>query len=161
MEQGIYLFCQCLKNEKEIIKRFETFCKKEAPDAFLLDVKQFEEKEFSNLLQAIQSKETAVLIKEDIDLALRFKADGVQISYTEDLKKIRKKLEDLSLGVLCRSRDEAMRAGEIGADYLAFEGGNALELTAWWLDLFTLPCVNFNLETPSETADFKVIPLID
>jgi thiamine-phosphate pyrophosphorylase len=42
-----------------------------------------------------------------------------------------------------------MEAGEAGADYLAFSGPDAAELTAWWAEVFEPPCVAFG---PSPTA---------
>ena len=83
----------------------------------------------------------------------------MQIDYRPDIKKIRSKIGDIALGVLCATRDEAMRAGEAGADYIGFDGENAKELTEWWAELFNLPCVDFNPSDPSDSADFRVKPL--
>jgi thiamine-phosphate pyrophosphorylase len=64
-----------------------------------------------------------------------------------------------------RTRDEAMTAGEMGADYVMFgephEGQRTMSLAslvervAWWSEIFETPCVAFadTIEAAGELAD--------
>jgi thiamine-phosphate pyrophosphorylase len=83
-------------------------------------------------------------------LAVRTGCDGVHLAWGEmDVAAARRILgEGLQLGVFCGgSRDLAMRAGEEGADYVAFgpfEGGVGdadLDVLGWWAELMELPVV--------------------
>lgn len=99
------------------------------------------------LAQPAQEKGVAVIVEGAPSLALRAKADGAHIAgcgeaLTEAVTKLSPKYivgaGDLAL------RDDAMRAGEAGADYVLFEGDDreALEERAgWWAELFNTPCV--------------------
>jgi thiamine-phosphate pyrophosphorylase len=108
-------------------------------------------------LSAIAAEtEAALLVDGDPRLALQAAADGAHIhgagrelsAAIADLKP------DRIVGAgLLRSRDEAMRAGEAGADYVMFgephAGGYApptketIERIAWWAEIFEAPCVGF------------------
>jgi thiamine-phosphate pyrophosphorylase len=63
-----------------------------------------------------------------------------------------------------RTRHDAMTLGEEGADYIAFgipahvedrETARARrrELVAWWSEIFEVPCVAFDVETPEDAHD--------
>ncbi len=98
----------------------------------------------------------AALLLEDPRLAARVGADGVQVaeageafaSALDSLKPER----IVGVGGLS-SRDDAMRAGEEGADYLMFgepQPGRAseapsdtLERVGWWAEIFNVPCVGY------------------
>jgi len=108
----------------------------------------------------------AVLIDEDIDVALACGADGVQVAgsiqgYVEGREKLG---ADKIVGVFCGyDRHLAMSLGEAGADYVAFEnallveestgadldtddkaGEKAVEnekIANWWARVFEVPCV--------------------
>ena len=52
------------------------------------------------------------------------------------------------VGVSCGTRDEAIDVAEHGADYVAFGDFDdsaprpaTLDLTAWWAEIMTVPCV--------------------
>jgi thiamine-phosphate pyrophosphorylase len=71
----------------------------------------------------------------------------------------RRTLGDLQLGVWCgASRDQAMEAGEAGADYVAFgpygdvEDPADPELVQWWVELMELPAVAEGRITPQNCA---------
>ncbi len=57
---------------------------------------------------------------------------------------------ELILGSECAdSRHDAMLAGEGGADYVGFRGGELVARVAWWAELFEVPCVAFDVEKPA------------
>ncbi len=101
-----------------------------------------------------QSRDVAFLLNDRPDLALAQGCDGAHVG-ADDMPagKARELLGELQLGVSCYdSRDAAMRAGEAGADYVAFgaffaSGTKATtiradpELLAWWSELMQLPVV--------------------
>lgn len=159
MEQGLYLIIPEKMPDKQVIEKLNAFCKTTVPQAVLFSPATRSDKEARHIVEVIQNKEIAVIIRNSVEKALLLQADGVHISYGTDIKKIRKQIGDLALGVLCASRDEAMRAGDAGADYIGFDGEKALELCQWWNELFTLPCVDFNSDHPSEFADFRTTVL--
>lgn len=107
-----------------------------------------------------QEKGVAVLIDGDPNVALRAGADGAHVpgcgdALVEAVKKLTPRYI-VGAGAL-ETRDDAMRAGEIGADYVLFEMGDRdalLERVAWWAELFNAPCV-----ARAETLD-DVAPLM-
>ena len=153
MKQEIYLIIPVGLTAERIIKAFDL---NELPAAVLYDPTGHADAQARQIVRMIQDKNIAVIIRDDIEKAVSLQADGVQIPYEKGIKNIREQIGDLALGVLCATRDEAMRAGEAGADYIGFDGENAAALTQWWSELFTLPCVDFNPDRPSEFADFRI-----
>lgn len=99
------------------------------------------------LAPAAQDRGVAVLVDGSVSVAMRARADGAHISGSgEALEEAAKKLSpkyivgagDLPL------RDDAMRAGEIGVDYVLFDNEDAqalIERVGWWAELFNTPCV--------------------
>ncbi len=100
-------------------------------------------------LQQICAGRVALLLQDEVDLALFCGADGVHLSDPAGVREARARLgPDRILGASCgHSRHAAMLAGDDGADYIAFgEVGRRpqpplLELIAWWHELFVLPCL--------------------
>lgn len=91
------------------------------------------------------------------NLAARGGADGVHIPFDEEsiLNIVLQLKGERSLGIgNLRSKDDAMRCGELGADYLMFgeprrDGSlpareTVLERAQWWSDIFETPCVIFS-----------------
>ncbi|MBO4519972.1 MAG: thiamine phosphate synthase [Alphaproteobacteria bacterium] len=156
MKQDLYLIIPAGLKAERILESFNRFCKDETPQAVLYDPANHTDTDAGKIIKTVQNKDIAVIIRNSAEKALSLQADGVQIAYDKELKKIKKQIGDLALGVICTTRDEAMRAGEAGADYIGFDGENAAELTLWWSELFTLPCVDFNPDRPSEAADFRI-----
>lgn len=113
------------------------------------------------LAPAAQEAGAAVLVSApgEVDLAAvaaRGGADGVHLAGADAgrLKDMRERLKDRILGVGgLRSKDDAMVAGEAGADYLIFGEPRAdgslppldavIERAAWWAEIFETPCVAF------------------
>ncbi|MEJ0051341.1 MAG: thiamine phosphate synthase [Methylovirgula sp.] len=104
------------------------------------------------LLALAQPRGVACLVG-DARLAAAIDADGVHISAPgEALDAALKALKPnhiVGVGGLV-SRDDAMVAGESGADYLMFGGpdspqtfGETRERIAWWAEIFNLPCVAY------------------
>lgn len=90
----------------------------------------------------------AVLIEENIELALSCNADGVQVfGDISGYENARTKLgDDKIVGVYCNTdRHSAMSLGEKGADYVAFSNdavaGENEPVAHWWARVFEVPCV--------------------
>ena len=98
----------------------------------------------------------ALLVENDAALAARLGADGVHVAGAgAELAAAIKRLKPeriVGAGSL-RTRDEAMTAGEMGADYVMFgephDGARTMglkslaERVAWWAEIFETPCVAF------------------
>jgi thiamine-phosphate pyrophosphorylase len=108
------------------------------------------------LLRAAAAADCALLIETDARLAARLGADGVHVAgASADLAAAIESLKPeriVGAGSL-RTRDEAMVAGELGADYVMFgeprRGARAMDLEAlaervsWWAEIFETPCVAY------------------
>jgi thiamine-phosphate pyrophosphorylase len=111
------------------------------------------------LLRPARDADCALLIENDTRLAARLGADGVHVAGAEeDLGEAIKSLKPeriVGAGSL-RTRDEAMTAGEMGADYVMFGeplGGpqpmglaslvSLTERVVWWAEIFETPCVAY------------------
>jgi thiamine-phosphate pyrophosphorylase len=108
------------------------------------------------ILRAAATADCALLIENDPRLAARLGADGVHVAgASPDLVAAIKDLKPkriVGAGSL-RLRDEAMTAGELGADYVMFgepHGGvGPMDLTllvervSWWAEIFETPCVAY------------------
>jgi len=111
------------------------------------------------LLRPARDADCALLIENDARLAVRLGADGVHVAGDgEDLIEAIKSLKPeriVGAGSL-RTRDEAMTAGEMGADYVMFgepHGGaqtrglaslvSLTERVVWWAEIFETPCVAY------------------
>ena len=111
------------------------------------------------LLRPARDADCALLIENDTRLAARLGADGVHVAGAdEDLVEAIKSLKpERIVGAGClRTRDDAMTAGEMGADYVMFGephwGAQTIglaslvsltERVAWWAEIFETPCVAF------------------
>jgi thiamine-phosphate pyrophosphorylase len=103
----------------------------------------------------VQDKDVALLIDGYPDLVARAGADGAHLSGIEALETAISALKPdriAGAGGL-RSRDDAMVAGEKGADYVMFgepdRAGRRPDFAAieervgWWAELFQPPCVGY------------------
>ncbi|RFB78711.1 thiamine phosphate synthase [Methylovirgula sp. 4M-Z18] len=109
-----------------------------------------------SLVPLIQQSGAAALIDGDPRIAAHTQADGAHIRFGgEELSGALQSLKpDRIVGVGgLKLRDDAMTAGESGADYVMFGEPAAdgyvppasvtLEKVQWWADIFSLPCVGF------------------
>lgn len=101
-----------------------------------------------------QSRGVAFLLNDRADLVRESGSDGVHVGQEDMPARQARALigPDLTLGVTCKgSRDLAMRAGEEGADYVAFgaffpSGTKQVSTTIdpailrWWSEMMELPC---------------------
>jgi thiamine-phosphate pyrophosphorylase len=111
------------------------------------------------LLPPARDADCAMLIEKDARLAARLGADGVHVA--GDGEELAEAIESLKperivgAGSL-RTRDDAMNAGEMGADYVMFgepHGGaqtmglaslmSLTERVVWWAEIFQTPCVAY------------------
>lgn len=99
------------------------------------------------LAPAAQEKGVAVLVAAAPNVALRAGADGAQVSGCGDalVEAVKKLSPRYIVGAAdLETRDDAMRAGEAGADYVMFadlDRESLIERVAWWAQLFNTPCV--------------------
>jgi thiamine-phosphate pyrophosphorylase len=111
------------------------------------------------LLRPTRDADCALLIENDTRLAARLGADGVHIAgvgeHLVDAIESLKPERIVGAGSL-RTRDDAMTAGEMGADYVMFgepHGGaqtmglaslvSLTERVVWWAEIFETPCVAY------------------
>jgi thiamine-phosphate pyrophosphorylase len=102
-----------------------------------------------------QSRDVAFLLNDRVDLAVQTGCDGAHLGQEDGDHAAARKLlsEGGMLGISCQgSRHLAMRAGELGADYVAFgafyptatkavEEIADTEVLEWWSSIFEVPCV--------------------
>jgi thiamine-phosphate pyrophosphorylase len=114
-----------------------------------------------------QSRDVAFLLNDRADLVTSTGCDGVHVGQDDMPAPQARKLlgEGLTLGVTCKgSRDLALRAGEDGADYVAFGAFfptttkavatflQSPEILAWWSEMMELPCCAIGGITPQNCA---------
>lgn len=109
-----------------------------------------------------QAREVAFLLNDRADLVVATGCDGAHVGQDDMPAAEARRLmgPDLTLGVTCKgSRDLAMRAGEDGADYVAFgaffpsgtkDVTNTIdpEILAWWSEMMELPSCAIGGITP-------------
>jgi thiamine-phosphate pyrophosphorylase len=110
----------------------------------------------TRLVEIAANAGAAMLVDNDPRLAARIGADGAHMTsggaaLSEALASLK---PERIVGVgLLRTRDEAMNAGEAGADYVMFgeprrdgftpPAGETLERVEWWAEIFEPPCVGY------------------
>jgi thiamine-phosphate pyrophosphorylase len=125
--------------------------------ALLIRLAPAAERTLVNLIKTlappVQAQGVALLIDGDPALVARGGADGAHLSGTDALRDALPSLKpDRIAGVGgLFGRDDAMLAGEAGADYVMFgepdvDGDRpsftaVVERVAWWSELFEIPCV--------------------
>jgi thiamine-phosphate pyrophosphorylase len=110
----------------------------------------------ARLVETAAAAGAALLVDNDPRLAARVGADGAHISggasmLSEALSSL--KPERIVGAGLLRTRDDAMNAGEAGADYVMFgeprrdgftpPAEETIERVAWWAEIFEPPCVGY------------------
>lgn len=130
-----------------------------------------------------QKSGAAALLGDDARLARTIKADGVHVGVSDNAEAAYGEAREImgTRGIVGidagRSRHDAMQAGEAGAEYVGFgipahvkEREAAIErrreLVGWWAEIFEIPCVAFDVDTPEEAhilalqgADFIAVRL--
>lgn len=127
--------------------------------AFQLRLKDVSDNEIRTAIEIlqpiVQERNVAFILNDRPDLAREYNCDGVHIGMEDmPIEQARKIIgNDLQLGVSCYdSRDMAMKAGEKGADYIAYgaffpsptkdtEIRTPIDLLKWWSELMELPVV--------------------
>jgi thiamine-phosphate pyrophosphorylase len=135
------------------------------------------------LVDAAQKAGVAALLGGEAQLARTLKADGIHIPWSENAGEAYEEARDILgtrfiVGIdVGRSRHDAMSFGELGADYVAFgipahvedrarAAERRLDLVTWWSEIFEVPCVAFDVDTPADVealaaagADFVAVTL--
>ena len=141
--------------------------------AVLLDAREATDiTELQGLITEIQSHNIATLVSGDLETVRTTNADGCHLHWhaaiTDEYKTARTALgEELMIGADAgKSRHDAMLLAESGADYVAFgvpaklkdqqtARQRQVELIAWWVNLFEVPVVAFDIATPEQAGDAK------
>ena len=127
-------------------------------DAVQLRLKQADDdrilRAIDTLRPVVQARDVAFILNDRPDLAIRSGCDGAHVGAGDmDAAGARRLLGELQLGVSCYdSRDAAMVAGELGADYVAFGAFFPSPtkdtdvradpgLLRWWSEMMELPVV--------------------
>jgi thiamine-phosphate pyrophosphorylase len=108
----------------------------------------------ARLVEIAAAADVALLVENDARLAARAGADGAHVEGPELAQAISSLQPERIVGAgQLRSRDDAMNAGEAGADYVMFgeprpDGwtpplAETLERVSWWAEIFQTPCVAF------------------
>jgi thiamine-phosphate pyrophosphorylase len=125
--------------------------------AVLLRLAPADERTLTNrvkvLAPIVQGKGVALIIDGHPDIVARAGADGCHVSNPADLRLAAATLKPsriMGAGGL-KTRDDAMTAGEAGADYVMFgepdmDGTRPsfaaiVERVEWWAEVFEIPCV--------------------
>jgi len=102
------------------------------------------------LLEIATQRDAALLVEDDPRLAARIGADGVHVAYDAVADPVASFKGQRIVGAGgVGLRDDAMAAGEAGADYVMFgEGEGAspeatLARVEWWAPIFETPCVAY------------------
>lgn len=112
------------------------------------------------LRETTAAREIALLVERDVERAEQIAADGVHLPPDAvRFKEARERLgERAIIGIGCiDGRHDAMVMAEAGADYVGFgapEGDRQFELIAWWSEIFVVPSVAFDVETPEVAERF-------
>lgn len=126
--------------------------------------------ELAPAVEQIQALGLATLIAGDAALARVVKADGVHIPASKSVAaafyEAREILGARSIAGIDvgRTRHDAMTLAEEGADYIAFgipahvedretARNRRLELIAWWSEIFEIPCIACDVDTPDDARD--------
>lgn len=134
--------------------------------AVQLRLKQVTDQEIRRAIEilqpVVQDRDIAFILNDRPDLAKEYQCDGVHIGMNDmPIKQARALIGDtMQLGVSCYdSKDMAMKAGEKGADYIAYGAFfpsptkktdilAPVELLSWWSELMELPVVAIGGITP-------------
>jgi thiamine-phosphate pyrophosphorylase len=133
--------------------------------AVLLRLKTAGERDLINRIKLlapfVQSRDTALVLDGHPEVAARAGADGAHLTGLAAFSAAVESLKPAKIAGCggITSRDDAMVAGEQGADYVMFGDATAdrrraplpaiVERIEWWAQLFEVPCVGF-ASNPSE-----------
>ncbi len=121
--------------------------------------------ELQPAISAAQDRGLAALVENDLKLCKDVSADGVHIAANTELPAVYDRARaELTPGTIVGAdpgplRHAAMLLAEQGADYvtLALDAGpdgvsEQLARTAWWAEIFELPCVAWDVQTPEHAS---------
>src|SRR5258707_6680728 len=127
--------------------------------AVLLRLVDADERSLINLVKKIapvvQDRDAALLLAGREDIVARSGADGAHLGNVDALRDAVPRLKPNNIAGVggLHTRDDAMAAGEAGADYVMFgdpdEAGNRpsfdaiIDRVGWWAEVFEVPCVAY------------------
>jgi thiamine-phosphate pyrophosphorylase len=141
-------------------QRLADACQASGADAVLVRLAPGDERGLINIVKAlcppVQALGVAVIIEADVPVAVRGGADGVHVESDAALLRAAREAmpEGRSVGAgHCRSRHDAMDAGEANVDYVMFgeprrdgslpAASAVIERAQWWAEIFQTPCVAY------------------
>jgi thiamine-phosphate pyrophosphorylase len=157
---SLTLLTPLLSEPEPFTAQLEKACATGIPEALILRFAPADERSLINAIKHLapiaQAKGIAVLVEASPHIAIRGGADGVHITKglesIKDTVKTMKPARMVGVGGL-KGRDDAMIAGEMGVDYVmfgeAYKDGEfpkleqVIERSAWWSELFEIPCIAF------------------
>lgn len=121
----------------------------------------------SALLPIAAEAGAALLVEKDARLAARAGADGAHVAGAALAEALDSLKPERIVGVGgLKLRDDAMSAGEAGADYVMFgeprpDGwrphlADTLERVSWWAEIFQTPCVAY-AGSPEEAGELAAV----
>ncbi len=173
----LFLISPLIEDADKFLAQLNLAIKGGRIDCLLLRFTTKDEHELKRMVQLLapvaQANGIAVLIEATTDLrfAARVGVDGVHIRYEKIAleEALEAQKPDRIVGASnLKSKDDAMNAGELGADYLMFgepypDGAlpdfeSVLERAGWWAEVFSTPCVAYapSLENVSALAKARV-----
>lgn len=175
---SLFLFTPLITDAVAFVPSLEAACASGDITAVMLRLADADERTQINRVKTLapvaQKFDAVVIVATEgetpvdiANLAARGGAGGVHIPFDEEaiLNIVLQLKGERSLGIgNLRSRDDAMRCGELGADYLLFgeprRDGSlparemVLERARWWAEIFETPCAIFSpdIENIGEVA---------
>lgn len=127
------------------------------------------------LIALAQDHDAAALLLDDPAMAKSLGADGVHLGLKANGEAPLAELKAARASLLTNyiagaeagaMRDAAMQLGEAGADYVAFSRDSSvtdkieardkqIALISWWAEIFEVPCVGFDADTPEDAAALR------
>ena len=158
----LFLISPIIEDEGNFLEQLKMAINGGRIDCLLLRFATKDEHELKRMVQLLapiaQANGIAVLIEAPTDprFAARTGLDGVHIRYDKTIleETLEAQKPDRIVGVSgLKSKDDAMDAGELGADYLMFgepypdgalpDFAGVLERASWWANVFSTPCVAY------------------
>lgn len=155
MSAEIFLIAPTETAPDHLLEALRTTLDQQEVAALLLPRGQLAENAYKALAKQVvplaQSKGAAVLVEGEPGLVRLLGADGLHV-HSDDIKAIKEAIAALKPNLIVgvggvESRDDAMRIGETGVDYILFGplsgpiSAETREMAQWWAETMEIPSV--------------------